>query len=330
MRLECPSGYDKMQNVDPRIVFMGTPEFALPTLERLIEHYPVVGVVTQPDRPAGRGRALVMPPVKELALAEGIPVYQPEKVRAVEALERIRAWAPDVIVVAAYGQIIPKAILDLPPHGILNVHASLLPRWRGASPIQGALLAGDKVTGVTIIKLDEGLDTGPILAQRETPIGADETAGEMERRLARLGADLLMEVLPPYLSGQLQPRPQPTEGVTVTRRLRKSAARLDWHRSAVELHNQVRAFSPEPGAYTFWGKKRLKILRSQIVDRPCSGEEPGRVMMWRDLPAVVTGDGCLALVQLQMAGKRPMDGASFVRGRQSFVGARLSSQEPGE
>jgi len=330
VRLECPPGYDRMQNVDPRIVFMGTPEFALPTLECLIEHYPVVGVVTQPDRPAGRGRALVMPPVKELALAEGIPVYQPEKVRAVEALEHIRAWAPDLIVVAAYGQIIPKAILDLPPHGILNVHASLLPRWRGASPIQGALLAGDKVTGVTIIKLDEGLDTGPILAQRETPIGADETAGELERRLARLGADLLIEILPLYLSGQLQPRPQPTEGVTVTRRLRKSVARLDWSRSAVELHNQVRAFSPEPGAYTFWGQKRLKILRSQVVDGPCSGEEPGRVLMWHDVPAVVTGDGCLALVQLQMAGKRPMDGASFVRGRQTFVGARLSSQEPGE
>jgi methionyl-tRNA formyltransferase len=181
---------------------MGTPKFALPTLERLCTHYPVVGVVTQPDRPAGRGRSLVAPPVKESALADGIPVYQPTKLRRVAAIEHIRAWAPDLIVVAAYGQILPATLLEIPRCGSLNVHASLLPRWRGAAPVQAAILAGDTITGVTIMKMDAGLDTGPILAQQEVAIGPEETAGDLENRLADVGADLLIEVLPDYLSGE--------------------------------------------------------------------------------------------------------------------------------
>ncbi|MGC9521773.1 MAG: methionyl-tRNA formyltransferase [Anaerolineae bacterium] len=317
--------------METRIVFMGTPEFALPTLELLIERYPVVGVVTQPDRPAGRGRHVEMSPVKEMALAEGIPVFQPKRLRDAEAVEHIRAWAPDVAIVAAYGQILSSDVLETPPFGVLNVHASLLPRWRGAAPIQGALLAGDDVTGVTIIKLDEGLDTGPILAMRETPIGPEETAGELEERLAHLGADLLMEVLPAYLAGTLQPRPQPEEGVAVTRRIRKSQARIDWSQSAEHLHNHVRAFSPSPGAYAFWDGVRVKVLRSRVVHPADPPEaEPGTVFLWDDLPVVVTGSGCLALVHVQMAGKRPMDGDAFVRGRKDFVGAVLSSQKPGE
>lgn len=320
-----------MLSVEPRVMFMGTPEFALPALERLVEQVSVVGVVTQPDRPAGRGRRLVMPPVKEMALAEGIPVIQPARLRNVEAIEHIRSWAPDVAVVAAYGQIIPLSILEVPPYGVLNVHASLLPRWRGASPIQGALLSGDPVTGVTIMKLDEGVDTGPILAKRETPIDPEETAGELESRLARLGADLLMDVLPAYLAGRLQPQPQPEEGVTVTRLIRKSQARIDWSRSAEALHNHIRAFSPEPGAFTFWDGTRVKILRSRVVFPNKAPEgDPGTVFLWEDLPAVITGSGCLALIQLQMAGKRPMDGDAFVRGRRDFVGAVLGFQQPGE
>ncbi|MGC9349944.1 MAG: methionyl-tRNA formyltransferase, partial [Anaerolineae bacterium] len=316
----------------PRIVFMGTPEFALPTLERLVERYTVVGVVTQPDRPAGRGRRLTMPPVKEMAVAEGLPVFQPARLRGnAEAVEQIAAWAPDVAIVAAYGQILPPSVLEIPPYGVLNVHASLLPRWRGASPIQGALLAGDKVTGVTIMKLDEGLDTGPMLAMRETPIGPEETAGELERRLAELGADLLMEVLPAYLADEIKPEPQPDEGVTITRMMRKSAARIDWSKSAEELCNHIRAFAPSPGAYTFWDGKRLKIFQARVVQPDeVSGEEPGTVMMWQDLPTVLTGEGCLALIHLQMAGKRPMDAGAFVRGRQDFVGAVLGAQKPGE
>jgi methionyl-tRNA formyltransferase len=320
-----------MSGVEPRIVFMGTPDFALPTLERLIERYSVVGAITQPDRPAGRGRQLTASPVKDVAVAEGIPVYQPDRVRRPEALETLRAWAPDVVIVAAYGQILPEALLRVPPFGVLNVHASLLPRWRGASPIQGALLAGDEVTGVTIMKMDAGMDTGPILAKRETPVDPDETAGELEARLALLGAELLMQVLPGYLAGDVVPEPQPEDGVTLTRPRRKSQPEIDWALPARQVHNHVRAFSPDPGAYTFWDGTRIKILRTDVVDGADPGSrERGTVFLWKRRPAVVTGDGCLVLVQLQMAGKRPMDGGAFVRGRQEFVGATLGSREPGE
>lgn len=310
---------------------MGTPEFALPSLEQLAAHYPVVGVVTQPDRPAGRGRRMLPPPVKEMALAEGLPVYQPQRLRRLEAVEQIRAWSPDLIVVVAYGQILPPAVLEIPRYGVLNVHASLLPRWRGAAPIQGALLEGDTVTGVTIMKMDEGLDTGPILAQRQLTIGEDETAGELEQRVARLGANLLLETLPDYLNGRIEPRPQPEEGATVIHRLLKDAAEIDWRRPALDLHNQVRAFSPEPGAYTDWAGSRLKILRTRrIPDEHDKGQKPGTVFLWEGMPAVIAGEGCLALVQVQMAGKRPMEGDMFVRGRKDFVGAVLGSQGPGE
>jgi methionyl-tRNA formyltransferase len=300
-------------------------------LERLVASYTVVGVVTQPDRQSGRGRRVAVPPVKELALAEGISVFQPDRLRNVEAVEQFRVWAPDVAVVAAYGQILPASVLEIPQFGFLNVHASLLPRWRGASPIQGALLAGDVTTGVTIIKLDEGLDTGPILGMRETPIGPQETAGELETRLATIGVDLLMEVMPAYLAGELKPQPQPDEGVTITRRIRKQQARLDWSDSAESLHNQVRAFSPAIGAYTFWDSTRVKILRSEVVHPDTIPESgPGTIFLWQGMPVSVTGQGCLKLVYVQMAGKRPMDGGAFVRGRTDFVGTRLSSQEPGE
>jgi methionyl-tRNA formyltransferase len=316
----------------PRIVFMGTPEFALPTLEALCENYPVVGVVTQPDRRAGRGRYLTAPPVKELALAEGIPVFQPESLRKMEAVEHIRAWRPEVLVVAAFGQILPTEVLELAPHGVLNIHPSLLPRWRGASPIQAALLAGDAVTGVTVMKLDEGLDTGPILAQREVKIKPQENTGELEARLAQLGSELLIEVLPDYLNGDLAPRPQPEEGVTMSRRLRKQAAAVNWARPADVLSHQVRAFAPDPGAFTFWDGRRLKILKAQ----PLIGEgalpegQPGQVFAWQDTPAVITGEGALVLSRLQMAGKRPMSGAAFLRGRKEIIGDILGYQKPGE
>ena len=310
---------------------MGTPEFAVPTLEQLLAEYAVIGAVTQPDRRAGRGRHVTTSPVKEVALAEGIPVFQPEKLRRAEAVEHLRAWSPDVMIVTAYGQILSAEVLEIPPFGVLNVHASLLPRWRGAAPVEGALLAGDEITGVTIIKLDEGLDTGPILAKRETRIKPNETAGELEHRLADLGADLLMEVLPAYLSGELEPQPQPEEGVTMTRRIRKQQARIDWNRPAEELHNHVRAFAPTPGAYTFWDGRRLKIFRTRMIESDDTPEgEPGTLFMWKDNPAVITGDGCLALLHIQVAGKRPMDAAAFVRGRQNFVGAVLGSQKPGD
>ncbi len=293
--------------------------------------YHVVGVVTQPDRPAGRGRRLVAPPVKELAQAEGIPVYQPERLRGAEAIAPVRAWQPDLIVVAAFGQILPPAVLDIPRFGCLNVHASLLPRWRGAAPIQAALLAGDSVTGVTIMKLDAGLDTGPTLAAREVPIRPHENAGELEARLADQGAALLLEVLPDYVAGRLEPRPQPEEGVTVARSFRKQAAQIDWYQSAVQLHHHVRAFAPVPGAYTTWAGRRFKVLAAEPVESAVpESAEVGTVILWEEHPAVITGVGYLVLKQVQMAGKRPMSGAAFVRGREQFVGARLGSQNPGE
>lgn len=265
-------------------------------------------------------------------MAEGVPVFQPETFRREEPVDQLRAWAPDVIVVAAYGQILPQAVLDVPPFGVLNVHASLLPRWRGAAPIEGAILAGDTVTGVTIMKLDAGMDTGPVLAKRETRIGPNETAGALANRLADLGADLLMEVLPAYLAGDLQPQPQPDEGVTLTRPIRKRQACIQWDRPAEMLHNHVRAFAPEPGAYTFWDGRRLKIFRTEVVhlEGEAPQAEPGTVVMCGDKPAVITGDGCLALLRIQMAGKRPMDASAFVRGRRHFVGATLGSQKPGD
>ncbi len=310
---------------------MGTPEFALPTLEKLATHYSLVGVVTQPDRPAGRGRRLTASPVKEFALAEGIPVFQPERLRGVEAIEHLRAWVPDLIVVAAYGQILRPAVLEIPRFGVLNVHASLLPRWRGAAPVQAAILAGDTITGVTIMKMDEGLDTGPILAQREVPIAPGETGGALEARLAEIGAQLLLEVLPDYLSGRLQPQPQPAEGVTITHRLSAEAAGIDWTRPAVELERHVRAFAPTPGAFTDWNGVRLKVLQSEVLAADeIAPAAPGTVFLWHKSPAVMTGEGALVLVQVQVAGKRPMNGELFVRGRKDILGAVLGSHRPGE
>jgi methionyl-tRNA formyltransferase len=271
------------------------------------------------------------PPVKELALAEGIPVFQPERLKQLEAVERLRAWMPDVIVVAAFGQILPESILDIPEMGVLNIHPSLLPRWRGASPVQAALLAGDDVTGVTIMKMDAGLDTGPIVAQREVKIRPQENAGALEERLAHLGADLLLEVLPEYMSGALEPRPQPEEGVTVSRRLRKSQAEIDWDQPAEVLSDHVRAFAPEPGAYTFWDSTRLKIFAVETLPPTATpSAAPGTVFIWEDQPSVVTANGSLVLLQLQMAGKRPMAGDAFLRGRMEIVGAVLGSKKPGD
>ncbi len=305
---------------------MGTPAFALPTLARLCAEYPVVGVVTQPDRPAGRGRKIIAPPVKEMALAEGLPVFQPRRLRNVEAVERLRAWSPDLIVVAAFGQILPPEVLRMPRYGAVNVHASLLPRWRGASPIQAAILAGDETTGVTIMQMDEGLDTGPIIARQETAIKPMETAGELEERLAQMGADLLIECLPDYLAGAITPQPQPEEGVTYAPRLPKEAARLDWEEEAEKLARQVRAFAPRPGAYTTWAGKRLKVLLAVPMQAAApEGSVPGTLIVQGGEPAVVTGGGLLVLRQLQMAGKRPMSGRAFLRGYKRIVGAVLGA-----
>ncbi len=317
-----------MHFMELRVVFMGTPEFALPILARLCEHYSVIGVVTQPDRPAGRGNRLTPPPVKTFALAEGLPVFQPEKVRRSEALAHIQAWEPDIIIVAAYGQILPPALLDLPRYRALNVHASLLPRWRGAAPIEAAILAGDTVTGVTLMQMDPGLDTGPILMQKEIYIGPEETAGELSERMAHVGADMVIEALPLYVAGALQPRPQPEEGVTLAPRLSDADARLDWHQPAELLHRRVRAFAPAPGAWTTLPDgARFKILRAALFPSSESlpAGQPGQVSAWRGFPVVQTGVGALILQQVQAAGKRPLNGDVFLRGQRALIGAVLGS-----
>lgn len=311
----------------PRLVFMGTPDFAVPSLEALAATgaYDIALVITQPDRPAGRGRAVQPSPVKVTAERLGLPVWTPDSLRGESAQARLREVAPDVQVVVAYGEILRPAILDIPPRGTLNVHASLLPKYRGAAPIAGALLAGERETGVTIMLLDPGMDTGPILSQRAIPIGPEETAGTLHDRLARLGAELLVETLPRWLAGEIEPRPQDHSQATVTRMLSKEHGRLDWNRPAVELANQVRAFDPWPGTFTVWRGKILKVLTARALDRPVTAP-PGTVERVDGGVAVATGEGWLLLESVQLAGKRPQPVETFIRGQPEFVGSRLGEE----
>jgi methionyl-tRNA formyltransferase len=311
-----------------RIVFMGTPEFAVPILTALIPHYDVAGVVTQPDRPAGRGRQLSESPVKQAAQAAGLPVIQPQRLREPEAMAQLTAWAPDVIVVAAFGQLLKPAVLDLPKHGCVNVHASLLPRHRGAAPIAAAILAGDAETGVTIMRMDVGLDTGPMLAKRAVPIRPDDTTATLAARLAPVGAQLLLDTLPDYLSGKLQPTPQDEALATYAPQLKKEDGHLDFSRPAPELERRVRAFAPWPGAYALWddqssdGEPRpFKILRASVLESERG--EPGTVLQTERGTAVACGAGALLLVEVQPAGRKPMPAADFARGARRFIGARL-------
>jgi methionyl-tRNA formyltransferase len=299
-----------------RVVFMGSPDFALPTLRALAANYDVIGVVTQPDRPAGRGKQLTPPPVKILALELGLPVIQPARLRQPEAMEQLRAWAPDVIVVAAFGQILRQDVLELPPHGCINVHASLLPSWRGASPIQAAILAGDAETGVSIMKMDKGLDTGPILSQHAIPIAPDVTAATLSGKLSVLGAELLDETLPRYLSGELKPIPQPDAGVTSAPILKKSDGELDTTLSAETLERKVRAFNPWPGAFLAWKGQPLKVHRATVADGKA---QPGSHQIINGMPAISTSDGLLVLNEVQPAGKKSMSGAEFLRGTRDWI-----------
>jgi methionyl-tRNA formyltransferase len=308
------------------IVFMGTPQFAVPTLEALIDAHRVVGVVTQPDRPAGRGRELRQSPVKRTALEYDVPLFQPRSLRNAEALDQLADWRPDVIVVAAFGQILSQQVLDLSPYGCLNVHASLLPRWRGAAPVAAAILHGDEVTGVTVMKMDAGLDTGPILAQREEPIRADDTRATLTERLSYVGAELLAETLPAYVAGELEPRPQAGDKATFADQLNKQDGQLDWSRTAVELDRKIRAFTPWPGTFTFWEGKRLKVLEASPLPEWAGDAAPGTVLEVDAGAAVVTSQGALRLEEVQLAGKRAMAMGPFLRGRRDFVGGRLGRE----
>ncbi|QJA06812.1 methionyl-tRNA formyltransferase [Thermosulfurimonas marina] len=306
-----------------RVVFMGTPEFAVPALRALLESEEVLAVVTQPDKPRGRGRRLRPSPVKEVAFSAGLPVLAPLRLKDPEFLEPLRALAPDLIVVAAYGKILPREVLELPRYGCWNIHASLLPKYRGADPIRWAILRGEKETGITIMLMDEGLDTGPILLQKKISIGEEETGGELYERLSRLGAEALEEALSLHKEGRLKPRPQPENGVSYAPPFKKEDAELDFHSPAWEVACRIRAFDPRPGAYTFLQGQVFKLFRPQVLDQE-SPEPPGTLLgVTGEKLLIACGKGVLAVSEVQLAGKRRMTVSEFLKGHRLAAGTRL-------
>jgi methionyl-tRNA formyltransferase len=306
-----------------RLLFMGTPDFAVPVLKALIGRYEIVGVVTQPDRQAGRGRKVEASPVKVVALAHGLPVLQPPSLRRPDVVAELRALASEVIVVAAFGHILRAEVLDIPPRGCLNVHASLLPRYRGAAPVAAAILAGEEETGVTIMLMDEGMDTGPILSQATCSISPQDTRESLGARLAQLGGDLMMDTLPRWLAGEIELRPQDHSQATYSRIMAKQDGLIDWSQSAVEIWRRSRAYYPWPSTYTYWRGKLLKVLRAEALPHWSGEGKPGQVMALDEGLAVATGEGALFLREVQLAGKRTMNVEDFARGQRDFVGSVL-------
>ena len=306
-----------------RLAFFGSPEFAIPTLRALIGSpwRPVV-VVTQPDRPAGRSRKLTAPPVKIAAKEAGVPVIQPERLREPESVAALAAYKPNLQVIAAYGQIIRRAVLDLPAHGTLNVHASLLPRWRGAAPVAAAIRAGDSETGVTIMLVDEGVDTGAMLSKRPVPIRDTDTTGSLNARLAQIGAELLLETIPRWIAGEIVAEPQDESRATKAPRLQKEEGRIDWSESAAQIARTVRAFTPWPGATTKLGDTLLRVLQAE-AGPAVPGGKPGTVLKAEDWIGVQTGAGILILHELQREGKRPLTAKAFAQGERRFLGGQL-------
>jgi methionyl-tRNA formyltransferase len=306
-----------------RIVFLGSGSFAIPSFEALVDAgHDVAALVTQPDREKGRGRELAPPPLKPVAVARGMRVLQPRRVREPEAQEALRALRPELQVVVAYGQILPKSVIEIPPLGTVNVHASLLPRLRGAAPIQWSIARGDSETGVTTMLIDEGLDTGPMLLARRLPIEPEETAGDLEPRLARLGAEVLLETVDGLAAGTLRPTPQDHSQATLAPLLKKEDGLLDWTLPATDLANRVRGFHPWPGAFTTVAGRVLKVLRAAVVE---GGGEPGAVVGVEGRGLVVAaGAGTrLALLEVQPESRRPMTGAAFAAGARLQPGTRL-------
>lgn len=310
--------YAKIGRMIPRIVFMGSPELARIILSRIALKYPVYGVVTQPDRPAGRGKQLTPPPVKVHAQELGCQILQPEKLRSPEHFAILKEWAPDIILVAAFGQILKQNILDLPPLGCINVHASLLPRWRGAAPIQAAILHGDPVTGVSIMKMDAGIDTGPVYATREVPISQADNSLTLSEKLANTGADLLLDELPSILDKKAVPQPQPETNATYAAMLKKEDGLLSFQSTANDLLNRVRAFYPWPGTYMLMDGQPLKV---HLAEKATGISKPaGTRFVHQGRPAVMCADGAIILLEVQPAGKKPMDGRVFLNGARNWEG----------
>ncbi len=306
-----------------RIVFMGTPRFGELVLQALIGHYPIAAVVTQPDRQAGRGRRMRTSPVKALALQHDLPILQPRKVADPATVHQLQELARDVIVVAAFGQILPSAILSLPEHGAVNVHASLLPRYRGAAPIPAAILAGEEQTGITIMLMDEGIDTGPILSQAALDIKPDDTTASLTEKLARLGGELLLDILPKWLEGEIVPREQDESLATYAGLLRREDGLIDWTEPTEQIARRCRAYDPWPGTSTVWNGRKLKIVRARPQSSELPDHTPGEVAQIDSDIAVATGKGLLILEEVQLAGKRPLPVEDFVRGQRDFVGSIL-------
>ena len=311
-----------------RIVFMGSPRFAVPSLEALAGNsYDVAAVYTQPDRPAGRGRGLIEPAVKEAALRMGLPVVQAAGLGSAGALEELRDFRPEVIVICAFGQILPQAVLDIPPRQCLNVHFSLLPRHRGASPVAAAILAGDEFTGVSIQIVRHKLDTGPVLAAAAAPILTMDNTGALTEKLAVIGADLLLEALSGWGRGEIKPREQDEAGASYFAQVKREDGEIDWRLPAAAIWRRVRAFYPWPGCYTGWGRKMLKIIEAA----PAAGEHQagaGEVIALaggEDMVGIGTGEGVLGVSKLQLAGRTVMTAAEFARGQRGFIGSTLPS-----
>ena len=304
---------------------MGTPGFAAPVLSGLLDAgHEVAGVYTRPDRRAGRGRRLLAPEMKSFAEERGLPVLQPPSLREEEARRALAALSPELIVVAAYGLLLPPAVLDIPPLHCLNIHPSLLPRHRGPSPVAAAIVEGDEETGATVMRLDEGMDTGPIVAQRRTRIGREETGEALTARLFQMGADLLVDALPAWSKGEIEARPQDESLATVTRRLSREDGEIDWSMPAERTARQVRAYHPWPGAYTTWEGRSLKVIEAAAAEEDGGVGEAGRVVsLGRGRMGVSTGEGVLELRQVQLEGRSAVDAAGFLAGHPGAVGSVL-------
>ena len=308
------------------VVFFGTPQFAVPTLRRLVDStHSVAGVITQPDRPRGRGQKITHAPVKALALERGIPVYQPDRLKPPEVAETLRGWRADLGVVAAYGRIIPEQLLAIPRFGMINVHASLLPKYRGAAPVHRAVINGDSQTGVTIMRVVKELDAGSMFAQVTRPIGPDETSDVVESALADMGAELLLTIVEQLASGNAREEPQDETQATYASRLTKEEGLIDWTRSASDIHNRVRGLYPWPHAYTFFKGTRLIILRSEVADAGASATSPGTILRaTSEAIHVATGDGELAILEVQPEGRRAMRAHDFLLGHRLATGETFS------
>ena len=308
-----------------RVVFMGSPRFAVPSLEYLVSSgYEVAAVYTQPDRAGGRGRSLVASPVKKVAGALGLTVVQPRSLKAPEVFEQLASFKPDIIVVAAFGQLLPKPVLELPKLGCLNVHPSLLPKFRGASPVTAAILAGDEFTGVSIMLLDEGMDSGPVLARAQLPIGDSDTTASLGEKLSLVGAGLLEEVLVGWTRGELKAQPQDDSKATYCTPIAKDEGEIDWKLSAIEIWRRVRAFYPWPGSYTHWRGKTLKVIEATTLAE--AKAKAGEVIALDSGGfGIGTGDGALKILRVQLEGKQALSAADFLRGQREFIGAVLPS-----